>query len=630
MESLSYTYSTVAFERETNSANPEGYDLFLPLLRLQGKNLFKVCLAIALLSSLWGEPAFALLKKGDRNSEVKDIQQQLQRQGYFPGPVTGYYGSITQEAVMRFQQAKGLSADGVVGVQTQSKLQDNSKGSFSTFTPTTSVGKGVIKRGEQSDRVKKLQLTLREQGYFVGPATGYYGSVTETNVRRFQRDRGLKADGIAGIKTQQALRGSANVTASNSRNNGNHLKPFISKTETYQFSEPSSEAFTEPSSEAFTEPSSEAFTEPSSEAFTESSLQSFVESSSETFSDSFTETASEPLTQQPKIQKMSLQKTIYGNIAPKSIVHSGQGLFFAQNMMYAHTITVYDRGYNLVATIPDAIELDKYGYSQYQGIYRGSPVEASFSNNGRYAWVSNYQMYGKEFKNPGDDKCSPKQEKDNSFLYRIDTDRFTIDRAIEVGSIPKYVATTPDDRFVLVSNWCSYDLSVVDSQQSREIQRIKLGAYPRGIVVDRAGEWAYVAVMGSFDIAKINLQDFSVGWLKNVGNAPRNLNIDPNGEYLYVSLNGEQKVAKIDLQTGEVVAKVSTGKAPRSTVLSDDGEFLYVVNYHSDTLSKIRTRDFQVVETVKTHDKPIGITYDPQSDRVWVSCYSGSIMIFSG
>ena len=28
--------------------------------------------------------------------------------------------------------------------------------------------------------------------------------------------------------------------------------------------------------------------------------------------------------------------------------------------------------------------------------------------------------------------------------------------------VPKYVAVTPDNRYVLVTNWCSFDLSVID------------------------------------------------------------------------------------------------------------------------------------------------------------------------
>ncbi|MDG2227836.1 MAG: hypothetical protein P8L20_08915 [Flavobacteriales bacterium] len=80
-------------------------------------------------------------------------------------------------------------------------------------------------------------------------------------------------------------------------------------------------------------------------------------------------------------------KIIEGKINPKSIVHSGNGLFFAQNMMYKHTVTVYNRNFQLLKTISDKVELNKYGYSKRKGLYRGAPVECTFTHNGRYAWV---------------------------------------------------------------------------------------------------------------------------------------------------------------------------------------------------------------------------------------------------
>lgn len=325
---------------------------------------------------------------------------------------------------------------------------------------------------------------------------------------------------------------------------------------------------------------------------------------------------------------MILKKTISGKISPKSVVHSGTGLFFAQNMMYSHTITVYDRDYNLVKTIPDSVNLSKYGYSKFKGNYKGAPVEASFSPDGKYAWVSNYNMHGSGFNKPGDDECSPAQKTDNSFLYQINTETFNIENVIQVGSVPKFVATTPDNRLVLVSNWCSWDLSIVDTENNKEIERIKLGRYPRGIAVDGDSEKAYVAVMGSHDIAKVGLDDFSVSWLKNIGHSPRHLDIDPAGNYLYATLNGEGKIAKIDLSTGKVLKKATTGKAPRSMVLSDDGQRLYVVNYYSNTVSKVRTSDMKVLQQVNVASHPIGITYDPQTREVWVACYSGQIMVF--
>jgi DNA-binding beta-propeller fold protein YncE len=81
-----------------------------------------------------------------------------------------------------------------------------------------------------------------------------------------------------------------------------------------------------------------------------------------------------------------------------------------------------------------------------------SPVEAAFSPDGRYAYVSNYSMYGQGFGPEGSDSCTPSSGYDESFVYRIDMERLKIDAAYEVGAVPKVVAVTPDHTYVLVSN----------------------------------------------------------------------------------------------------------------------------------------------------------------------------------
>ncbi|MGH2568195.1 MAG: cytochrome D1 domain-containing protein, partial [Bacteroidota bacterium] len=321
-------------------------------------------------------------------------------------------------------------------------------------------------------------------------------------------------------------------------------------------------------------------------------------------------------------------KTIRGNIAPKSIVYSGAGLFFAQNMMYRHTITVYDRTYKLVGTISDRVDGSMLGSGSYNGLYQGAPVEAAFSHGGKYAWVSNYRMYGAGFDNPGNDSCFVQGSPDHSYLYRLNTENFTVDRTVAVGAVPKYVATTPDDRLVLVSNWCSGDLSVVDAEKGLEVKRIKLGRYPRGIVVDERSTVAYIAVMGSYDVAVVSLLDNKLEWIRNVGRSPRHLVLDAGQRFLYASLNGEEAIAKVDLSVNRVVKRVTTGLKPRSIALSGNGEYLYVVNYESNTLSKVRCETMEVVRELSTDHHPIGVTVDPETNQVWVACYSGSIMIF--
>ena len=321
--------------------------------------------------------------------------------------------------------------------------------------------------------------------------------------------------------------------------------------------------------------------------------------------------------------------TIGGRISPKSVDASGAGLVFAQNMIYTHTVTVYnDRDYRLVATIPDAVTLRKWGYPQYPGRYLGGPVEAAFSPDRRYVYVSNYSMYGPALTRQGHDVCSPADDYDSSFVYRISVATMRIDQVIHVGSVPKFVAVTPDGKYLLVSDWCSYALSVVNVRTGKEVRRISLGPYPRGIAVDPSSGTAYVAIMGGAKIAKINLHTFTVRSIPGVGTGPRHLVMSPDGRWLYATLNADGTVAKIDPRTGHVVARVPTGSQPRSMAIAPDGQSLYVVNYGSSTVTKVRTSDMTVIQTVQANSAPIGITYVPDRRQIWVACYTGTIMVF--
>ena len=120
----------------------------------------------------------------------------------------------------------------------------------------------------------------------------------------------------------------------------------------------------------------------------------------------------------------------------------------------------------------------------------------------------------------------------------------------------------PDNKRILVTNWCTYDLSIIDAAAGAEIQRIPIGAYPRGLAVSPDSRVAYVAVMGGTSVATVDLTTFEVGAIEGVGGGPRHLNISPDGTQLYVTLNRDGQVAKVDIPTATVVSRVSTGICP--------------------------------------------------------------------
>jgi YVTN family beta-propeller protein len=326
---------------------------------------------------------------------------------------------------------------------------------------------------------------------------------------------------------------------------------------------------------------------------------------------------------------MKLIHTINGSIAPKSVRSSSDGVVSAHNMMYRHSVTVYDaKTFKLIHTIPDSVSLKDFGFSNYSGSYKGAPVEGTFSPDGKFLYVSNYAMYGKGFNKEGTDTCSPADGYDKSFVYRINRSNYQIDGVYPVGSVPKVVEVTPDNKYVLVANWCSYTVSVISVELNKVVKTVKIGRYPRGIAINNDSTKAYVAEMGGNRIHVIDLQDFTTSYIP-IGSNPRAIVLSPDNSAMYVTMNLSGKVASWDLVNNKAGKSVKTGNAARSLAINADGSHLFVVNYKSDTMSRVRTSDMKVTQNIKVCNEPIGITYDLPTGNTWIACYKGQIKIYS-
>ena len=149
----------------------------------------------------------------------------------------------------------------------------------------------------------------------------------------------------------------------------------------------------------------------------------------------------------PKVARLKLVQSLGSSqLSPKSIVASSSGRVIAQNMIYTHGVSVFTADGQEVTRINDTVSRKMLGLKG-KGKVRGAPVEAAFSPNGRYAYVSNYYMTGAGFNKKGFDKCSGSVQYDKSYLYKIDMMTNTVVAAALVGSVPKYVAVTPNNKY---------------------------------------------------------------------------------------------------------------------------------------------------------------------------------------
>jgi YVTN family beta-propeller protein len=334
-------------------------------------------------------------------------------------------------------------------------------------------------------------------------------------------------------------------------------------------------------------------------------------------------------------RRLTLVRTITGGLTPKSIVSAQNGKIFAMNMMYGHSITVFNRRYKRIKVIDDSVNLSDFGYGRYDREVRGAPVEAALDPVRKRMYVSNYSMYGPGFRQPGFDLCTDSDPIDPGFVYAINTRTLRKVDVFKVGRVPKYLAVTPDGRHLLVGNWCSWDISVVDLETGREIRRIDAGVAPRGIAFSPNGRTAYVTLVGEGRVLVIDLRTFRVRReISSVGERPRHLIMSPNGRYLYITSEGvdskrrvDGQVLSYDTRKRKVVARSEPLTEPRTTVSAEDGRSLYVVDYYPGTLVKLRARDLEVLQTVYLGYHPIGVTHDDASNKLWVAGYGGNVWV---
>lgn len=195
-------------------------------------------------------PRFITLRLGSEGYLVAEVQAILKLLGHYTGAIDGRFQESTATAVAAFQQAAGLTPDGVVGINTWGRLIPNSTIAASpiasststpaaspiaaspsptpiptpmpaaptptpapsptpTPTPTASTAASVdfpiLRLGMRGAAVTRLQERLRATGFYSGAIDGVFGSQTQAAVQAAQRRFGLNPDGVVGSATWGAL-----------------------------------------------------------------------------------------------------------------------------------------------------------------------------------------------------------------------------------------------------------------------------------------------------------------------------------------------------------------------------------------------------------------------------------------
>ncbi len=121
-----------------------------------------------------------------------DLQKLLTSRGFYSGPISGFIGELTKDAILKAQKFYGLTEDGVPGKATLAALEADSE----------------YKKSAKTEDVRSVQTLLSERGFYKGAIDGVLGEETKEAIRAAQKSFGLAVDGVAGSETVSALSGS--------------------------------------------------------------------------------------------------------------------------------------------------------------------------------------------------------------------------------------------------------------------------------------------------------------------------------------------------------------------------------------------------------------------------------------
>lgn len=97
-----------------------------------------------------------------------------------------------------------------------------------SFLYPSPAAEALSKNGSTGAEVKAIQETLKDRGLYSGSIDGIYGSGTQAAVKKFQKQQGLTADGIAGPLTLKRLGVSVGAIPEANEANVNLLARIIS------------------------------------------------------------------------------------------------------------------------------------------------------------------------------------------------------------------------------------------------------------------------------------------------------------------------------------------------------------------------------------------------------------------
>ncbi|HXK09736.1 MAG TPA: beta-propeller fold lactonase family protein [Vicinamibacteria bacterium] len=231
-------------------------------------------------------------------------------------------------------------------------------------------------------------------------------------------------------------------------------------------------------------------------------------------------------------------------------------------------------------------------------------------------------------------------EKGTRSLAIVDPGRLEILARVDAGDDPHEVVASEDGRFAYVSNYGAFGtpghtLSVVDLAARKALPAVDLGALRAPHGLELAGGKVYFTAEGSKMIGRYDPATRQVDWALGVGqNRTHMLLVAPDLSRIFTSNVNSDTVTLLENASGGDVSgwtatHVPVGKGPEGFDVSPDGRELWAANSGDGTVSVVDLSARKVVQTLPVNTKRANrLKFTPDGKRVLISDLgSGDLLV---
>lgn len=191
-----------------------------------------------------------------------------------------------------------------------------------------------------------------------------------------------------------------------------------------------------------------------------------------------------------------------------------------------------------------------------------------------------------------------------------------ITEPIEEKTPTKKPVASKKDPLMLVTNYYSNELMVINLKQNTLLKKITTGQDPEGVTFSHEFSNAYIANSGENTVTVLNINTLTPAGHISVGDTPRNLISVKN--YLYVVNSKDNDISVIDIKQNKKIKTIPVGKLPAGIIAGPAEQFIYVLNSRSNTVSVINCNSNSLVKTIETGEFPSSGALSPDGSILYV------------